>query len=158
MATVTDPILILIRKNKCLSDTFNNLNFCSFGSLICCICLCTLVSLCEEKIDNDRGEEEEEEEEETLAPDASSRQEQPAAITDVSASPLQHLEEVIHKYQRKFTKHLLCILFNQNEVLTLSSLYLFRALFLIYNPKCAVLKIALDIKAKIGMLLMQHGL
>lgn len=77
----------------------------------------------EEQIDNGRGEEEEgedeeeEEEEETLAPDASPPQEQPAANTDVSASPLQHLEEVIHKYRRKVTKHLLSVLFSQNKVI-----------------------------------------
>ncbi|XP_056879026.1 coiled-coil domain-containing protein 146 [Takifugu flavidus] len=52
------------------------------------------MSLCEEQNDNGRGEEEEEEEE-TLAPDASPPQEQPAANTDVSASPLQHLEELL---------------------------------------------------------------
>lgn len=51
-----------------------------------------------------RGEDEEEEEEEdtpvvALAPDASLPQEQPAADnTDVSASPLQHLDKVIHTY------------------------------------------------------------
>lgn len=96
----------------CLSDTFNTSSFCSFGSLICCICLCALVSLCEEQTEDSRGEEDEEEE--ALAPDARSPQEQPAN-TDVSASLLHHLDEVNHRYWRKVTKYLPTIIFCKNK-------------------------------------------
>lgn len=64
------------------------------------VCLCALVSLCQEQIEDrcsSRGEEEKEDTPEVaLAPDDSLPQEQPEANTDVSASPLQHLDEVIH--------------------------------------------------------------
>lgn len=60
------------------------------------------MSLCEEQIE-DRCSSGSEEEEDTpvvaLGPDASLPQEQPAANTDVSASPLQRLDEVIHTYR-----------------------------------------------------------
>lgn len=74
------------------------------------------MSLCKEQTEDSRGEEdEEEEEEEARAPDAPSPQKQPAN-TDVSASPLHHLDEVIHRYWQKVTRHSLTIIFNKNKV------------------------------------------
>lgn len=59
------------------------------------------MSLCEDQTEDRRSNRGEEEEEDTpvvtLAPDASLPQEQPAANTDLSASPLQHLDQVIHE-------------------------------------------------------------
>lgn len=153
---LSELALISLKKPVCLSNTVSNWRVSAplVHWSVVSVCLCALVSLCEEQIEDrcsSRGEEEEEDAPVVPpAPDASLRQEQPAANADVS-SPLQHLDGVIHTYRWTGPKTVLYLTKTQ-------CLFLFRFVGIVLDLQsqmCSV-EISTGHKVKNGMLLMQE--